>query len=292
MDLSVFIVSYNTRELVKECLASIFENSGGIKFEVIVVDNGSSDGTVEVVRSLFPQARLIANDQNLYFTKANNQALRVSRGRYILILNSDTRVEAGTLPKMVAFMDAQPHVGGITCRLVDYQGNLLHNARRFHTPLSMMLRCEIPSWVFRKSKAIQRYLEISGWDWQSVRTIDVAEDSCFLVRREALDEIGLYDERLLLYYTEDDLCQRLRRAGWLVMYYPDVQVVHGVHQTARRVGNLPILKIRVRDQAVYCRKYLHFPWSWLVILVSWLDLSLVSLFLNVRSVWQRAVSHG
>lgn len=287
MDLSVCVVSYNTRELVDECLMSIFENSEGITLEVTVVDNGSSDGTAEMVKAQFPQVRLIANDRNLYFTKANNQALRVSHGRYVLILNSDTRTEQGALPRLVLFMDTHRQVGGATCRLIDYQGNLLRNVRPFHTPLSMMLRCEIPSWTFGNNAAVQRYLGIPDWDWQSPRAVDVAEDSCFMVRREAFDAIGLYDEQMLLYYTEDDLCQRLRQRGWLVMYYPEAQVVHGVHQTARRVGNLPIIRIRFRDQVVYGRKYLGIWKTCLVALVSWLDLVAVTLLSGVGLIGHR-----
>jgi GT2 family glycosyltransferase len=292
VDLSVCVVTYNTRELLRECLASIYLHTEGIRFEVIVVDNGSSDGTIEMVRTQFPQTRLIGNDRNLYYTKANNQAIQVSQGRYVLILNSDTEAKSGSLRELTAFMDTRPRVGGVAPRQVSYEGKRLANARRFHTALSMILCCETIGWLFRNSGVVQRYLTIPNWDWQSARVIEVAEGSCFLVRRTALDEVGLFDERMLLYYTDDDLCQRLHRAGWPVMYYPGSEVVHGKHQTARRMGHVPTVEFRVRDQSVYCREYLT-PWqAALVRLVTQLDLAALRIVENVRNRSRRQENGG
>lgn len=292
MDLSVCIVTYNTSELLRKCLVSIYRQTEGIAFEVIVVDNGSIDGTAEMIRTEFPQTHLIVNDRNLFFTKANNQAAKISQGRYVLILNSDTEIARDSLRKLAEYMDAHPKVGGVAPRQVNYDGTWLTNARPFHTTLSMILRCETVGWLFRHNTAVQQYLAIANWNWESERVIDVAEDSCFLLRRAALDEIGLYDERMLLYYTEDDLCQRLRRANWQVMYNPDVQIVHGKSQTARRVGYTPIMAIRVRDQAVYCHKYLK-PWqTWIVLFVAQLDLSVLKVTDGIRRVLRKQSKDG
>lgn len=283
-DVSVCIVSFNTQEHLRECLSSIFCATDGLGVEVIVVDNASVDGSAAMVRAQFPTVRLIQNERNLYFTRANNLALRVARGHYVLILNSDTLLRDDTLTGMVSFMNAHPLVGAATCRQFDLTCRPLQ-----------------PFWRFRKVADLVKFLYLwmflarlkpanDGGDDGVARLdqdqcVQVITDACMIMRQAARQEIGLYDERFLLYYTEDDFCQRLNQAGWQVYYIAGVQILHKGAQSTRKLPKFSHRRICTRDMMRYAHKYLSPLNSVTVTGLAYLDLAAVGVALAGRYIW-------
>jgi GT2 family glycosyltransferase len=253
LDLTISIVSYNTSDYLSKCLESIYCNTEGISFEVIVVDNASRDGTPDMMRSSFPQARLIVNPQNNFFSQAHNQAFAAARGRYFLILNSDTEIPKGTLKTLVSFMDERRQTGAVSCREIGPAGTLQTTASTFSTPF-----IEILEWTWLRDRAFRGVLKkyrLEGWPRDTLRTIEVSTDCFLMVRSELFREIGGYDEQFLLYYTENDLCLRIWQAGYRVEFTPDACYVHHVHGSTDREKPKHIRKIYFNDMENYYRKH-------------------------------------
>jgi GT2 family glycosyltransferase len=255
-DLTVTIASFNTRDVLDRCLASLYTHRGDLVLEVIVVDNASSDGSAEMVAARWPQATLIRNATNRYLTGAQNQAIARARGRYVLILNSDMEVPEGTLLAMVAWMEAHPEAGAASCLEV------LHGLPKVpllsQTPVEAILR---RTWLRAFSPGRPDDFVNHAHDRGLVEA-EVISDAFMVARRDALESVGRFDETLRLYYTEDDLCLRLRSAGWKLHFVPHAKVVHvghGSHSVAT-LGRLRILWINYHDTRVYFRK--HFGWPW------------------------------
>jgi GT2 family glycosyltransferase len=251
--------------------------------EVIVVDNASTDHSAELVRREFPQVNLIENERNLFFTRANNQAVRVSKGRYILILNSDTWLPEGLLRKIVEFMDTHPQAGAAGCALLNPNGTLQQGGWKFHTLGSVVANRRVVRWIFPNARLLKNHFR-NDWDVYNTQRMDVISDACAIIRREAITGIemsnsGLYDERYLLYFTEDDLCMRLRRAGWEAWYIADARVVHLHKQSTRKIFQVKMWWIYMRDVLRYFGKY-ESPLSVALIAgVLTLDLAIKAIFL-------------
>ena len=211
MKLSIVIVSYNVRAFVEQCLDSVQKASEGIATEVFVVDNASADDTVEVIGSRYPWVHLIANSENLGFASANNIAIRQSAGEYVLLLNPDTVVEEDTLRQSLAFMDAHPEAGGA--------GVMMHNADGTLAPES---RRAIPTpWVScLKMLGFTKRYYMSHLPWDQPSQIEVISGAFCLLRKKALDEIGLLDEAFFMYGEDIDLSYRLLKGGWQNWYLP------------------------------------------------------------------------
>ncbi|HWQ23968.1 MAG TPA: glycosyltransferase family 2 protein, partial [Gaiellaceae bacterium] len=221
--LDVVIVSYRSRELLRDCLESLRAHPPRAGASIRVVDNASHDGTAEMVRERFPEVELIAATANLGFSAANNLAIRRGRAPFVLALNPDTRVTEGALDHMLALMERQPTVGIAGCRLEREDGTFDHAARRsFPTPLGALghfLR------VGRHSRAPARLAQYRAPDVER-GPVDAVNGAFMLIRRRALDEVGLFDEGYWLYMEDLDLCYRFAQAGWVTWYEPDVAVVH------------------------------------------------------------------
>ena len=215
--LSIVIVSYNVRSFVAQCLDSVQKASEGIEgVEVFVVDNASADDTVSHIGSHYPWVRLIANDDNLGFSRANNIAIRQAEGEYILLLNPDTIVAEPTLRECVSFMDAHPQAGGLGVRMHNADGSLAPESRR-----------AIPSpWVScLKMLGFTKRYYMSHLSWDEPGRIDVVSGAYFMLRRKALDEVGLLDEDFFMYGEDIDLSYRLLKGGWENWYHPS-DIVH------------------------------------------------------------------
>jgi len=227
VDISIIIVSWNVRDLLRECLAAVAEGleQGGLAGEVIVVDNGSQDESAGMVRRHFPAVRLIANPANLGFTKGNNQGLRESHGRHALLLNPDTRVAASSLREMVDYLDAHPTVGAVGPRLLYPDGTEQSSRRRFPTLATGLLESTALQRFFPDSAVLRRYYvaDRSPYDEQEV---DWLVGACLMVRRAAIERVGLLDEGFFMYSEEMDWCRRLKAAGWQIVYLPWARVVH------------------------------------------------------------------
>jgi GT2 family glycosyltransferase len=237
-DVSLSIVSYGTKDLLRDCLRSIAALHTSVTVQTIVVDNASNDGSADMVAAEFPSVELIRNDTNRYFAPAHNQAFRIARGRYVGILNSDTRLFPDTLVKMVAFMDAHPDAGASTCQYVREDGTALkaeaHNYWRFHSVYYHAL-C-------RNSAGERLYHLFGGKPSKPIRVdgnvveTDVVSDTFLFVRKDVLDQFGGYDEQFLLYATEDDICASVKKTGARVYYYGGAVIAHALSASTRRIS--------------------------------------------------------
>lgn len=218
MDLSIIIISYNTRELLQRCLRSVFASKTGFSYEVLVSDNGSQDGSVEMIKREFLQARLIENEANLGFSKGNNIALRQARGRYILLLNSDTEIAPDALENSVLYMDSHQEVGIMGGKVLLPDGSLDKACRRrFPNPYNSFLR------LFGLKK-FSNY-NVEGPADQEAE-VDSVMGAYLFIRKQVVERIGPLDEDYFMYGEDLDWCWRAKKAGFKVIYYPKAQVTH------------------------------------------------------------------
>ncbi len=232
-DLAIVIVNYNVCELLRNCLMSVFESNGNITFEVCVVDNASADGSQDMVSKEFPDAHIIANSENVGYPAANNQGMRlfgvdtkVEKFRYILLLNPDTEVPPGGLEEIIAYMDKHPEIGIIGPKLVLADGRLdLACRRSFPTPEISFYRMLGLSKLFPKSRRFGRY-NMTYVDENATVEVDSVVGAFMMVRSSAAAAESLMDERFWMYGEDLDWAKRIKDAGWKVVYYPDVTVLH------------------------------------------------------------------
>jgi GT2 family glycosyltransferase len=225
MKLSIIILGWNDKTVIADCLRSIYRGTSNLDFEVIVSDNGSTDGSVEMIRSEFPQATVIENGANLRFAKGNNVAIAESSGEYVLILNPDTIVLEGSLEKFLAFADQHPEAGAFGCRVVNPDGSYQESGRPFPT-----LRGDWIAAFFLRPLAYlstwfiaDRYV---GWNGDTVRTVDWHSGCCLLVRGDLLKQLGGFDQQFFYYYEDVDLCFRVWKAGYQILFTPSATIVH------------------------------------------------------------------
>ncbi len=226
--LSIVIISYNVKEYLRGCLASVLESESykDIVSEVFVVDNNSNDFSVEMVKNEFPGVNLISNQRNLGFAKACNQAIKKSMADYILLLNPDTVFPQKDFKKTFFFMEKDQEVGILGCKMIDIQGNLLYSARTFPTlSTSISSSHSILNRLFPGNPLSKKYL-LKDLDHSRSAEVDWVSGSCLLVKKEMLDKIGLLDENYFMYAEDVDLCYRAKKAGWKVVYFPEVTFVH------------------------------------------------------------------
>jgi GT2 family glycosyltransferase len=233
-DLSIVIVNWNTRDLLSRCLRCVYDTTLDLEFEVIVVDNASTDGSQEMVRQKYPGASLIANTKNNGFAKANNQAIRRSQGRYVLLLNSDAFVRENTIEHTVAFMDGHREAGMAGCKLLYEDGRLQPSCYAFPTLFTEFCIAVGLDRLFPRSRLFGKY-GMTYWDFNDIREVDVILGAFMLVRATAIDEVGLMDERYFMYSEEVDWCYRFREKGWKIYFGPHVEAVHLLGGSTRQV---------------------------------------------------------
>jgi len=223
IDLSISIVSWNTKSLLRDCLRSVREKVEGLSYEVFVVDNASTDGSPEMVGKEFPEVRLIANEQNRGFAAANNQALRLAQGRYVILLNPDTLVHRGALETMVRFMDGHPEAGAVGCRLLNGDGTIQRSTRRMPTFTTMLY----DNTLLGKFAYFRRKVkDFKGRALEEVEAVDATSGAALMIRRSLLDEIGLMDEGYFMFLEEVDLCRRIWAKGFKVYVVPQAVITH------------------------------------------------------------------
>lgn len=218
MDLSVIIITYKERELLRKCLESVFASKTDFKYEVIVTDSNSEDGSVEMVQKEFPQAKVLDNRVNLGFSKGNNVAIKQAQGRLVLLLNADTTIAPDALDLSIKYMDADPQVGAMGGKILLPNGELDKAARRkFPNPWNSFLR------LFGLRK-FSDYNITSPID-QEIE-VDAIMGAYFLVRKPVIDQVGMLDEEFFMYGEDLDWCWRIKEAGHKIIYYPKVQITH------------------------------------------------------------------
>jgi GT2 family glycosyltransferase len=233
-DISVIIVSWNVREYLKACLASIYRSRPGADIEVIVADNKSSDESPRMVEADFPQVKLIVNSANLGYARANNIALKESKARNVLFLNPDTEVSGDTLPRMKLLMDRHAAWSGLACKLIYPDGALQENCRHFPSIFTDLMESLYLDWAFPKNRFFN-YYRMGSWGHDRERIVDVPYGACFMVRRSVLDNIGPMDERFFMYYDEIDLCRRIKKAGGSIWYIPGIKVIHHSNKSSDQI---------------------------------------------------------
>jgi len=214
IQLSAIIVNYNTREMTLKCLGALSASLEGIGAEIIVVDNASTDGSVEAIRGAYPGAVVVARTENSGFGAANNEAMRMAKGRYFLLLNSDAFPEPAAIRTLLDFIEDHPKAGVVGPRLLNADGTLQISCYPFPSPLSAWME---NLWLDRGYR---------GWAHDSVRRVDFLVGACLLVRREAYARVGGFDERFFMYSEEADWLRRMKDAGWEAVFVPDARVTH------------------------------------------------------------------
>ncbi len=255
-DLSVLVVNYNTGFLLEQMFSALQAARGSLNIQIIVVDNASRDNSVEILRTTYPSVELICNAVNVGFGRANNQAIAKARGRYVLLLNTDAFVSSDTLFKTVDFMEENSRCGVLGVKLVGANGSLQYSCRYFPTPWNLFLERTNLARFFPKT----RMIDDMSWDHASTRECDWVPGCYYLIRREVVKEIGLFDPRYFLYYEEVDHCRTVRAAGWTVVYYPFTQVVHIGGESAKTEGPLTkdarqISDLQIESELLYLRKH-------------------------------------
>ncbi|KQC47974.1 glycosyl transferase family 2 [Geobacillus sp. Sah69] len=226
MDISIIIVNYNTPKLTIEAIESILKSKTKYSYEIIVVDNHSSDDSVHIIKGEFQNVVVIENKQNVGFSKANNQAIKLSKGRYILLLNSDTIVREDTIEKMIEFMDKNKKVGASGCKVILPNGELDWACHRgFPTPQASFYYLVGLARLFPKSPRFNQY-HLGYMNLNEPHPIDCLVGAFMIVRREVIEQVGLLDEQFFMYGEDIDWCYRIKQAGWEIYYCPFTSIIH------------------------------------------------------------------
>lgn len=259
IDLSIIIVNWNTKGLLLRCLKSLKQILQKPGVEVFVVDNGSTDGSKETVRAEFPEVILIDNPSNLGFAMANNQAMSLSKGKYILLLNPDTQVKEGAVETLLSFMKAHLEVGVAGAQLLNPDGSKQNSIANFPSLATELLNKSLLRWLFPdrfpgKERGYSTPIEV-----------DSVIGACMMVRRKAIERVGMLDEEYFLFLEETDWCYRMKKGGWKVYHVPQAEVIHFQGKSAE--------KDKKRAKIEYYRsRYLFFKkhrgaWQWFVLLI-------------------------
>lgn len=260
-DVAICIVSFNTRDLLAACLHSVYE-SQGVTFDVHVVDNGSSDGSAEMVAREFPRVHLVRNPVNAGFAAANNLVIQPSAGRYVLLLNPDTVVRPGTLAQMVRFMDAHQETAVCGPRILYGDGRFQSCGYRFPTLMGEIRQSKNVDKVLRRLIGEEPVIEVRPEPFE----VEWVDGACFLMRRETIDQIGALDEQFFLYAEELDWCYRARQAGWRIFALPHVEMVHYQGQSSSQISDFS-LALLVETRLRYYRKHHGVPMATVTSLV-------------------------
>lgn len=220
IDVSVIIVNWNAKELLKACLDSIYATIHNLTFEVIVIDNGSKDRSVAMLEERYPQVVKICNPENRGFGAANNQGFAVMKGKYALLLNTDAVLTPDAISKLWTFAEAQPLTAIVCGQLLNADGSRQNSIAAFPTLLTLLVNSSLLEYLFPQSYPSKRY------EHKKPVEVDSAIGACMLIRKQALDEVGLFDERYFFFFEETDLAYALRAAGWKVYQVPDAFVYH------------------------------------------------------------------
>lgn len=257
--LSIIIVSFNTRDVLRKCLNRVREYGAGIDLETFVVDNASGDGSADMVSMEFPEVNLIASSKNLGFAAGNNLALRRASGRFFLLLNSDAYLLPDTLESTIKFMEENPSCGVLGVKLIGEDGKLQPSARMLPNAWFKFLVISGIASKFPNSRALGGP-DYSWWDHSDIREVGWVPGAYFLVRKEVTDRVGFLDERYFLYSEETDFCLQTKRAGWQVIFFPDARVIHlggeSSKTTKKRMSSVgkQLIHLRVKSEFRYYRK--------------------------------------
>jgi N-acetylglucosaminyl-diphospho-decaprenol L-rhamnosyltransferase len=254
LDLSVIILSWNTRELLRQCLESLRGGTGDLAAEVILIDNASSDGSADMVARDFPEVRLFRNAVNTGYAAGVNQGLRESRGERICLLGSDTRVLPDALPALAAFLDAHPEAGAVAPRLLNPDGSVQKGCMRFPT-LTTVFWWDTPlQALWPESRELRRY-QMRDWDHRGTRRVEQPPGTCLMLRRSMVERIGPMDERLWLFFNDVDWALRMHRARAPIWYVDEARIYHHLGRSTAQFPDFAPLWYQ--NRIAYYRKHYH-----------------------------------
>ena len=254
MKLSIVIVNYNVKYFLEQCLHSVSKACDGISSEVFVVDNNSVDSSVEMVKQKFPAVRLIANNENTGFSKANNQAILQSNGEYVLLLNPDTVVEEDTFRKIVSFMDAHPDAGALGVKMLDGSGKFLPESKRgLPTPKAAFYKISGLASLFPKSKTFGQY-HLGFLNRDKTNEVEILAGAFMLLRKSVLDKTGLLDEDFFMYGEDIDLSYRILKAGYKNYYFPETRIIHYKGESTKK-SSVNYVLVFYNAMIIFARKH-------------------------------------
>jgi len=285
MDVSIIIVSWNTRDILRNCLKSVYEQTKNITFEVILIDNASSDGTAEMVRNEFPHVNLIKNSQNRGFAAANNQGMKIARGKYILLLNPDTIILNAAINKTLVFAEQNPEAGVIGCQAFWPDGRRQNTCFKFP---SLKLVAIASLCFFRMAKPFHipllhpdRYL---NYDFNLQHDVDIVAGCFFLIRKNVIEKVGMFDEQFFMYGEEAEWCYRIQKAGWRIRYFPDAHIVHIYGASSSQVQDDARINVR-RGNLLFLHKTKGPLTAWIANLFMTVGVLFRMPFWLIRDLW-------
>ena len=254
MKLSIVIVNYNVRYFLEQTILSVYKSSVNFDYEIFVVDNNSSDDSLRMLEQKFPEVKVIANNENAGFSKANNQAVKQANGEYILLLNPDTIIQEDTLQKCIDKMEADASIGGLGVKMVDGAGNFLPESKRgFPSPMAAFSKMSGLSKLFPKSKTFGQY-HLSFLDKNQSYEIDVLSGAFMMLRKSVLDKVGLLDEDYFMYGEDIDLSYRIKKAGFKNYYFADTSIIHFKGESTKK-GSLNYIKVFYNAMIIFANKH-------------------------------------
>ncbi|MBN2569140.1 MAG: glycosyltransferase family 2 protein [Deltaproteobacteria bacterium] len=275
-DITVVIVNWNTRDLLRNCLNSVYETIQGINYEVIVVDNASTDGSVQMLRDEFTSVDVIENEKNRGFGAANNQAFTIMKGRYALLLNSDTVLTKHAVHELFLFMEVHPDASLACGQLLNEDGSRQNSIASFPTLLTLLANTSLLEYLFPRRFPSKRYVHKDPVE------IESAIGACVLVRREAMDAVGVFDERYFFFFEETDWAYRMRLAGWKIYHVPSALIYH---LQGKSVGTSISSRIEFyRSRYQFFRKYRGAVYVYTIYGVIMIRLAINCLFTLVGNV--------
>jgi GT2 family glycosyltransferase len=255
LKLSIIIVSYNSLNFLKDCLDSINNNEPSASFKITVVDNASSDGTVEAMRKDYPHIRLIENDRNEGFAAANNKAIKSLNSEYILLINGDCRVYANSIDRLLEFADANKDAGIAGPRIINSDGSLQFSCRRFPSFFDAGMHSILTN--IAPNNPFSRRYKLADINRDEISKVDWVSGSCMLIRRAALKQTGLMDEKYFMYVEDTDLCYQMWKKGWKVYYFPESEILHHIGGSTKNNALSGAVTSSIRMQ----KSVLYFFWK-------------------------------
>lgn len=225
VDLSIIILTWNSQEVIRDCLDSIYSPGGDLNFEIIVVDNNSRDRTKEILKNSYPKVKLIANVKNLGYAKGNNQGKEKSKGEFILLLNPDVKLIDDFLTKITKFFKEHPEAGALGPQLLNPDKSIQPSCREFPRFSTILWELLGLSHVFSRSKIFGRW-RMGYFDHNSLAEVDQPMGSALLIRRKTLEKVGIFDTNFKMFFNDVDLCYRIKKAGWKIYFYPEAKAFH------------------------------------------------------------------
>ncbi|GIV11266.1 MAG: glycosyl transferase [Fimbriimonadales bacterium] len=252
--LTVQIVNWNAREPLRVALRSILAHPPQFEYELLVLDNASADGSVQMLEKEFPAVKLIVSEQNLGFSKGHNLAARAAQGKYLFILNPDTEVQPRALELLVQYAEQHPEIGVLGPKILNPDGSLQYSCRRFPNPAAALFRNTPLGKLFPNNPYTRDYL-MTDWDHNSIREVDWVSGAALFIRREVFEHLGGFDEQFFMYCEDTDLCYRAWQAGYKVVYYPEPKIQHTIGRSTDLVANRMIITFHQSMYRFYKKHY-------------------------------------